>query len=68
MKEIENLVDALDRKLNPKKLVETRCEERLYRVGAELCLDKTTTGLHRENVQLNDTVKTLTDKLHQLKY
>lgn len=66
--EIENLENALDRKLNSKKLVDTRCEERLYRVGAELCLDKTTVVLHKENIQLDDTIKVLADKLNQTKY
>lgn len=66
--EIEKLEDALDRKLNPKKLVETRCEERLYRIGTELCLDKTTIGLHEENIQLEYTIQMLTDNLNKTKY
>lgn len=66
--EIENLENALDRKLNSKKLVETRCEDRLDRVGPELCLDKTTIGLHKEHFQLNHTTQILTDKLKQTKY
>lgn len=65
--EIEKLEEALDRKLNSTKLVQTRCEERLYRVGAELCLDKTTIGLHKENIQLENTTQMLTDKLNQTK-
>lgn len=68
LKEIENLENALDEKLNSKKLVETRCEERLYRVGAEMCLDRTTIGLHKEHVQLDNTIQILTDKLNQIKY
>lgn len=68
LKEIENLENALDRKLNSKKLVETRCEERLYRIGAEQCLDVTTLGLQKENFQLNNTTRILTDKLNQTKY
>ncbi|XP_025194440.1 tektin-B1-like [Melanaphis sacchari] len=67
LKEIENLENALYRKLNPKMLVETRCEERLYRAGIELCLDKTTIGLHKEHFQLNNTTKMLNDKLNQAK-
>lgn len=65
--EIENLENALDRKLNSKMLVDTRCEERLYRVGAELCLDKTTVALHKEYFQIDHTIQILTDKLNQTK-
>lgn len=68
LREIENLENALDRKLNSKKLVETRCEERLYRVGTELCLDITTKALHDEHFQLDNTTRNLTDKLNQSKY
>jgi len=67
LKEIEKLENALYRKLNPKMLVETRCEERLYRAGVELCLDKTTSQLHKEHFQLNITTKMLNDKLNQTK-
>ncbi|VVC43023.1 Hypothetical protein CINCED_3A004158 [Cinara cedri] len=65
--EIQNLENALDRKLNCKKLIETRCEERLYRLGAELCLDKPTTELRKEHFQLENTTKILTNKLDQIK-
>lgn len=68
LKEIENLESALDRKLNSKKLVETRCEERLYRIGAELCFDQTTAELQKENFQLEYTIRILTDKLNETKY
>lgn len=68
LREIENLENALDRKLNSKKLVETRCEERLYRVGTELCLDITTKALHNEHFQLDNTTRNLTDRLNQSKY
>lgn len=66
-KEIENLENALVRKSNCKKLVETRCEERLYRQGAELCLDKPTIELHKEHFQLENTTEMLTKKLNSLK-
>lgn len=66
--EIKNLENALDRKLNSKKLIDTRCEERQYRIGAELCLDKTTIVLHKENIQLDNTIRILTEKLNQTKY
>lgn len=65
--EIENLENALDRKLNSKKLIETRYEERLYRTGPEVCLDETTTGLHEEYAQLDNTTRFLTEKLNQTK-
>jgi hypothetical protein len=68
LKEIENLENALDKKLYSKKLVETRCEERLYRIGAELCLDKTTIELHKEQLELDNTIQILTNKLNQTKY
>lgn len=68
LKEIEKLENSLDKKLNPKMLVETRCEERLYRDGVELCLDKTTIGLHKEHFQLDNTTKMLNEKLNQTKY
>ncbi|XP_029342219.1 tektin-B1-like [Acyrthosiphon pisum] len=67
LKEIEKLENALYRKLNPKMLVETRCEERLYRAGVEMCLDKTTTGLHKEQFELDNTIKMLNDKLNKTK-
>lgn len=67
LKEIEKLENALDKKLNSKMLVETRCEKRLYRVGVELCLDKPTFGLHKENVLLDNSTKMLNDKLNQTK-
>lgn len=68
LKEIEKLENALNSKLNPKMLVETRCEERLYRAGVELCLDKTTIGLRKEHLELENTTKMLNDKLNQTKY
>lgn len=68
LEEIKNLENALDRKLNSKKLVETRCEERLHRLGDELCIDKTTVGLHKEHFNLENSIKILTDKLNQTKY
>jgi len=67
LKEIEKLENALYRKLNPKMLVDTRCEERMYRTGVELCLDKTTIGLHKEQFELDNTIKMLNDKLNQTK-
>lgn len=67
LKEIEKLENALYEKLNPKMLVETRYEERLFRAGIELCLDKTTIGLHKEHFQLNNATKMLNDKLNQTK-
>jgi len=67
LKEINKLEDALDRKLNSKKLVETRYEKRLYRDGVELCLDKPTLGLQKENILLDHSTKTLNDKLNQTK-
>jgi len=67
LEEIEKLEKASYRKLNPKMLVETRCEERLYRTGVELCLDKSTIGLHKEHLELDNTTKMLDDKLNQTK-
>lgn len=67
LKEINKLEDALDRKLNSKKLVETRFEERMYRDGIELCLDKPTLELQKENVLLDNSTKTLNNKLNQTK-
>ncbi|XP_022177341.1 tektin-B1-like [Myzus persicae] len=67
LEEIEKLESALYRKLNPKMLVETRCEERLYRAGVELCLDKSTIGLHKEHLELDNTINMLNDKLNQTK-
>jgi len=67
VKEINTLENALDAKLSSKMLNETRCEEILYRDGIELCHDKPTLGLHKENDQLNNSVKTLSDKLNQTK-
>jgi len=65
--EIIKLEDALDRKLNSKKLIETRYEERLNRDGVELCLDKPTFGLREENVLLDNSIKMLKNKLNQTK-
>ncbi|XP_050433254.1 tektin-2 [Adelges cooleyi] len=67
LKEIENLEIALDNKLNSKKLADTRCEEKLYRAGAERCLDRPTLQLHKEIAQLNATTQTLAEKLDQSK-
>lgn len=67
LKEINKLEDALDRKLNSKKLVESRYEERLYRDEVELCLDKPTLGLQKENALLDNSTKMLNDKLNQTK-
>lgn len=68
LKEINKLEEALDRKLNSKKLVETRYEERLYRDEVELCLDKPTLGLQKENALLDNSTKMLNNKLNQTKY
>lgn len=67
LKEINKLEKALDRKLNSKKLIETRYEERLYRDGVELCLDKPTVGLQEENILLDNSTKKLNNKLNQTK-
>lgn len=65
--EINTMENALDAKLSSKMLNETRCEEIRYRYGIELCHDKPTLGLHKENYQLNNSVKTMRDKLNQTK-
>lgn len=67
LKEIENLENALDNKLSSKKLVETRCEERLYRIGAELCIDQAMIGLHNEHFKLDNTIRVLANKLNETK-
>ncbi|XP_025200186.1 tektin-2-like [Melanaphis sacchari] len=67
VKEINTLESALDAKLNSKMLVETRCEGRLYRDGIELCHDKPTFGLHKENYLLDNSIKMLNNKLIQTK-
>jgi len=67
LKEIDKLEVALDRKLNSKKLIETRYEERLYRDGVEFCLDKPAVGLQEENVLLDNSTKMLNNKLNQTK-
>ncbi|XP_050548454.1 tektin-B1-like [Daktulosphaira vitifoliae] len=67
LKEIENLEYALDSKLNSKKIAETRCEEKLYRRGAERCIDKPTVELHKEIFQLYNTTQNLADKLNKSK-
>lgn len=65
--EIEKLENALDSKLSSKKLVETRYGERLDRTGPELCTDQTENGLDEERVQLDNTIRILTDKLEHSK-
>ncbi|XP_026811280.1 tektin-B1-like [Rhopalosiphum maidis] len=67
VKQINKLENALDAKLNSKMLVETRCEGILYRDGIELCLDKPTIGLHKENDLLDDSIKMINEKLKQTK-
>ncbi|XP_050053868.1 tektin-2-like isoform X2 [Aphis gossypii] len=66
-KEINSLGNALDAKLSSKMLNETRCEGMLYRDGIELCNDKPTLELHKENYQLNNSVKSMREKLDQTK-
>jgi len=66
-KEINSLENAWDAKLSSKMLNETRCEGILYRDGIELCHDKPTLELHKENYQLNNSIKTMKDKLDQTK-
>ncbi|KAG8311470.1 tektin 2 (testicular) [Homalodisca vitripennis] len=67
MKEITNLEAALLEKTNALKLAETRCENRLYRPGAELCRDEPMLGLADEVLQLRRTMRDLQDKLDSAK-
>ncbi|XP_054288147.1 tektin-2-like [Macrosteles quadrilineatus] len=67
MKEIDNLEQALLDKTNALKLAETRCENRLYRPGAELCRDEPMLGLHDEVCQLRKTQQDLQNKIDAAK-
>lgn len=67
MKEITNLEAALLEKTNALKLAETRCENRLYRTGAELCRDDPMLGLADEVLQLRRTMRDLQDKIDAAK-
>ncbi|XP_050522482.1 tektin-2-like [Daktulosphaira vitifoliae] len=65
LKEIENLEIAVDSKLYLKQLAETKCEQKLYRISSERCIDKTTHELHKEIFELNYTTRLLTAKLQK---
>jgi tektin-2 len=67
VKQIDRLEDALYKKLNSKMLVETRCVGIRYRDGIELCLDKPTFGLYKENDLLNNSIKMMNEKLKETK-
>lgn len=67
MKEIANLEVALEDKTNALKLAETRCENRLYRPGAELCQDEPALGLADEVLQLKRTRRNLQDRIDSAK-
>lgn len=67
MKEIVNLDAALLDKTNALKLAETRCENRLYRPGAELCRDEPMLGLNDEVTQLRNTMSSLRETLDNAK-
>jgi len=66
-KEIDQLENALMNKINALKLAETRCENRMYRPGAECCRDEPGVGLENEVMQLRTTRSQLQSKLDQAK-
>lgn len=67
IKETGYLETAYLNKTNALKLAETRCENRLYRPGLEMCRDEAMTGLTNEVQQLRQTQNDLKDKLDSAK-
>ncbi|XP_075225914.1 tektin-2 [Lycorma delicatula] len=66
-KEIGLLENAYLDKTNALKLAETRCENRLYRPGSEMCRDEAMIGLKNEVLQLRQTQCDLKEKLDNAK-
>lgn len=62
-KEVADLEHALMDKTNSAKLAETRLENRLYRLGAELVQDEAHFGLRDEVLQLRQTQQDLRKKI-----
>lgn len=66
-KEMELLEKAFSSKTNALKLAETRCENRIYRPGSEMCRDEPMIGLANEVLQLRQTQRDLEEKLNNAK-
>lgn len=64
LKEIQILDEALQAKVDARKLCETRLENRAYRPGVELSRDEPELGLKDEVMQLRQTQEDLTDKIN----
>lgn len=64
LKEIQILDEALQAKVDARKLCETRLENRSYRPGIELSRDEPELGLKDEVMQLRQTQQDLTDKIN----
>lgn len=64
LKEIQTLDEALQAKIDARKLCETRLENRAYRPGVELARDEPEMGLKDEVMQLRQTQQDLMDKIN----
>ena len=67
MNEQENVIHELERalnaKINPLKLAETRLENRKMRPHMDLCADVPMEGLHMEVQAIQESMQLLSDKL-----
>lgn len=67
-KEITELERALMNKIKVVKCVETRLENRMFRLGSELCTDEVELGLKNEVLQLKQTKEDLIQIIEHAKY
>lgn len=65
--EIKNAENALIAKINVGKLVETRAENRNYRIDLELVRDRVSEGLEEEARHVKQTMMMLQNKIDRLK-
>ena len=72
MNEQENVIHELERalnaKINPLKLAETRLENRKMRPHMDLCADVPMEGLHMEVQAIQESMQLLSDKLDHARY
>ena len=72
MNEQENVIHELERalnaKINPLKLAETRLENRKMRPHMDLCADVPMEGLHMEVQAIQESMQLLSDKLDHARF
>ena len=65
---IHELERALNAKINPLKLAETRLENRKMRPHMDLCADVPMEGLHMEVQAIQESMQMLSDKLDHARF